>query len=341
MRRVGICILLLSSLKVFAQTESPQTFIVPTGQSQSLEETSASSRRYTVKPSSGKTKPKETKEKEQKVNEPDYVDPIQLRPSTPEPTPSTQVQNPTIPSETDEESERPTFIDVQVAPGIAFVDSESNYWYRDYQSSAPAVMLNASMWVSGYFGFKCGFISTFGADITAGPTDQSRINIGQQWFNYGIQFRNWKTESKLSTELHYGVRYSEFQMQAPLDSANRPRLKTTGVSAFIHARFPHKKDVSSFVEFELTPKANHKEIPTVLTLKSGDKVETSQVGLKFGRSYSLMDGNNIFWSLNSSFEKNIFKGTAVPNDPATNQTVNGVSVNNRTVMFFVGYQWSD
>ena len=332
MSRVCLLIPLIFCSYSHAQVDSHQTFIVPTGSSQSLEEESSTSRRYTVRPS--QTKPKLPKEKEIK-----NLDPV--APVTPM-APSPKDENTSIEIKPEPLIyRRPSFIEVQVAPGLVYVDSKSNYWYRRYQSTSPGINLNASLWVAPSFGFKCAFTSSLGGDVSSGPADLSKTAVSQQWVDYGIQFRNWNSQSGSKSQLEYGVKYSEFQFQPPLDSANRARLKTSGASFFIQAKIPQTPERKSFVHFEIMPKGIHKEVPTGVQLRSGDKVDSSQVGIKFGNIHSLVDGNSIFWSLNSSLEKNVFKGIASPIDPATNQALNGVTVYNRTVMFFIGYQWGD
>ncbi|MDZ4662817.1 MAG: hypothetical protein SGJ18_14485 [Pseudomonadota bacterium] len=335
MSRVYLLLVILFCNYGRAQVDSPQTFIVPTGPSQSLEEESSTSRRYTVRPLQPKLKA--TKEKEPKT-----LDPISTQPATAksnlepkEEIISTEIKSDPLPFR------RPSFIEIQIAPGLVYVDSKSNYWYRKYQSTSPGFNVNASLWIAPNFGFKCAFISSIGGDVSSGPADLSKTAVSQQWVNYGIQFRNWKSQSDSNSELDFGVKYSEFQFQPPLDSANRGRLKTTGASFFLQAKIPQSRNLKTFVEFEIMPKATHKEVSTTVQLRSGDKVDSSQVGIKIGNIHSLADGNSIFWSLNSSLEKNVFKGIASPIDPATNQLLNGVTVYNRTVMFFIGYQWGD
>lgn len=334
MSRVCLLLIILLSAAAKAQIDSPQTFIVPTGTSQSLEEESSTSRRYTVKPNQPKPKPKDSKNLDS------------IAPVSPDSPPKSMVETKrdglaNTNSPQPENYRRPNFIEIQIAPGLIYVDSKSNYWYRKYQSSSPGISANASLWISPNFGLKCGLITSLGGDVSSGPTDLSKTAVSQQWTNYGVQFRNWKSQVESGSELDFGVKYSEFQFQPPIDSANRARLKSSGASFFIHAKFRQSDHRKTFVEFEIMPKATHKEIPTGLQLRSGDKVDSSQVGLKLGTTYSLTDGNSIFWSLNSSLEKNVFKGVASPTDPASNQALDGVTVYNRNVMFFVGYEWGD
>lgn len=333
----------------WAQLDSNQTFIVPTGPSQSLEEESSNSRRYTVRPLPPKNKTPINKEKDSAGESVPVPAPGPAPTPAPIPVPvhspllnnSDEVQNAILKDTRAATFRRPSFVEIQLAPGLIYTDSKSNYWYRDYRSTSPGLNANASLWISPTFGFKFSFISSLGGDVSTGPTDLSKTAVSQQWVNYGIQFRNWKDQSNTNTELEFGVKYSEFEFQPPLDSANRARLKTSGVSLFMQAKFRQTAIRKSFVEFEVMPKAIHKEVPTALILHSGDKVDSSQIGIKFGNIYSLYESNSIFWSLNSSLEKNVFKGIASPTDPATNQALDGVTVYNRSVMFFIGYQWGD
>ncbi|OQW51147.1 MAG: hypothetical protein A4S09_10630 [Proteobacteria bacterium SG_bin7] len=314
-----------------AQEGSNPTLILSTGTTQSLEDQESVSRRYTVKPSTPRPKsrePKDIKENKKEVN----VEPLsQVAPAT-----NTDIAQDE--EKEDLQSSNPGLVEVRIAPGIFYSDSKSNYWFRQYSSASPSISINAAIWLSHSFGLQCSYLSSLGAEISGSPSNVSHIPVSHQWFTFGLQAREYNP-NQTSAQFVYGLKYSDYQFQAPLDSQFRSRLKTSGVGIYLKMVGEKNRGHSNIFEVEIYPQTKHKEVQTSITLNSGEKVETNSVTLGFGQTYSVYQRNHFFWNLRASFEKNNFSGSANVADPKTSQTPTGVTVTNQTYLLEFGYQW--
>lgn len=315
----------------YSQESSNPTLILPSGSTQSLEEQESVSRRYTVKPATARPKSRETK----KVEAP-YPDPVTA--SVP---PTQQSQSPAAEaksSEASQTSSEPGLVEVRFAPSFLYTDSKSNYWFREYNSASPAVSVSTSIWLSHSFGLQCSYLSTLGAEISGSPNDVSHVPVSHQWFTFGLQAREYDP-NETNSQMIYGLKYSDYQFLAPLDSQYRSRLKTSGVGLYLRMISAKKNNRANVFEVEIFPQTKHKEVQTGITLNSGDKVETNSIAVGVGQLFKIVEQNHFFWNLKASFEKSNFTGNANTADPKTSQTPTGVTVTNQTYLLEFGYQW--
>lgn len=330
---IVLSLILFSLNFVNAQEGANPTLILPTGTTQSLENQDSVSRRYTVKPSAPRPKSRDAKDlKDNKEVKKETTPEV-----TPQPLPTTNAE---IEKEVIEEPSNSELglVEVRLAPGFLYSDSKSNYWFRDYNSASPSISISTSIWLSRSFGLECSYLSSLGAEIPGSPTDVSHTPVSHQWFTFGLQGRQFDP-SKTDAQFIYGLKYSDYQFQAPLDSQFRSRLKTSGIGVYFKMVGAKKQEHSNILEVEIYPQTKHKEVQTSITLNSGDKVETNAIALGFGQLYSIYDRNHFFWNLRASFEKSNFSGAANTADPKTSQTPSGVTVTNQTYLLEFGYQW--
>lgn len=315
----------------FSQDISGPTLILPTSTGQSLEDTETSSRRYTVKPAVTRQKVKEAKKSEELTTNPIALEKTEP-PASANPIPMAVSQEATKKS--------PSHLEISFAPTFIYSDFKSSYWYRNYNLTSPGLKVGTSLWINPGFGFYCSYLSTIGAEINSAPTSDSRVAVTQQWFSFGLQFREYNPEST-DQQIIYGLRYTDYQFQVPLENQHRVRLKTSGPSLYLRFLSSRKENKINTFEVEISPQLKHKEIQTSVDLNSGDKVDTNAISLSLGRIYKLVNESNMYWNFKSSFEKSIFTGNANRSDPITTQTPSGVSVTNQTLMLEFGYIWSN
>lgn len=311
-----------------AQENSNATLILPSGSTQSLENQESVSRRYTVKPAPTRPKSREVKKVEVPATEPVAATP------TPVAVPVAEAK----PVEAAVEPYHPGLVEVRFAPSFIYSDSKSNYWFREYNSASPAVSISTSIWLSPTFGLQCSYLSSLGAEISASPTDVSHIAVSHQWFTFGLQTREYDP-NETNSQIIYGLKYSDYQFLAPLDSQYRSRLKTSGIGLYMRMVGAKRNSYANVFEVEIYPQTKHKEVQTSITLNSGDKVETNSLAIGVGQVFDIVEQSHFFWNLRASFEKSNFTGTANTADPHTSQTPTGVTVTNQTYLLEFGYQW--
>lgn len=235
---------------------------------------------------------------------------------------------------------RNNIIELTVAPFIFYDDSNSNYWYRDYHSYGPGLLLNAKLWLSPFFGVSTTYKTSFNAEIPSSASQAETEPVEHSWFGAELQFRNYFGISYKAPSLTFGLGFNEYQMKTKADSNTRIGVKTSGLKLSVESMIPVSRGIAWTMGLELMPRASHQENRSQIEPKSGKHSETNVVGLSLGRKYTFDRSQVLFWKLQHHFEKNAFKDTATMADPQGNQPSN-VSVTHTKTFLTFGFTWGN
>lgn len=234
---------------------------------------------------------------------------------------------------------RNNLIEIILAPAFIYNESKSSYWFRDYVSSSPGLVAGANLWLTPFFGIQSGFQTNLNGEIRGNATGTKNIPIEQEWFDAGLRFRKFFGLSRKSSQLVFGIDYSEYIMRVPSDDTNRIGSKSSGVRLNIEANLPSSATHSWILGAEIIPRETHDESKTGINVKSGSKNESTLIGFSFGGLYTFDRSNQVFWKISHRYEKNIFDGQANTTDPVTSIKPEGVTVDNSFTVFQLGYRW--
>lgn len=238
---------------------------------------------------------------------------------------------------------RQNLVEVLFAPTFIYNASKSSYWYREYVSGAPGLHIATNFWLTPFFGIQGSYLGSLGADIRGNVEGTKHTAVDHQWFTAGLRFRNFFGLSRKASALVVGLDYEEYSLKVPGSDQDRIGVKSTGVKISFEALMPSSTNpqFAWILSTEILPRLNHKELSSDITVQSGGKDKSNAVGVGVGGQYTFNRNNQIFYKLSYRLEKNLFDGAADTVDPKTGMTPEGVSVNNSTSIFEIGYRWGN
>lgn len=228
---------------------------------------------------------------------------------------------------------------LDVTPVVAYIDSQSNYSYRNYQSFFNGLKLKANVWITPRIGVTGQIMFSLAADIDSIGADKSRLPAKHEFVDLGVNFRTFFDSTLRSKSMEFLVLYTENKMTVPIDSTARTRLKSQGIGAGIKMRVPISDTYAWTLGTNFFPRVLHSELETGAAIKSGSAEESVRVGIDVGGEWRLNRKNQIIWGLAANVERNIFDGAAESIDPETGLTPSNVSVTNALYLFSLGYRW--
>lgn len=366
-----VCLLVVTfaNTKARAQLDPMSTLLINSGSSNSGEEESLDSSRYTVKPTRPpankpkpvlRVKPSKNKPVPSLSNEQESIESL-VEPktqgaqgkdgSTQEKGIGEQVKDLVMGGSEDDigkyrdyvhpEDPRRNLLEISFSPLYLYNNSSSNYWYRSYFASSPGFMVGASFWVSPFMGIQASYMTSLGADLRGNPTGTKRIAANHQIYDAGLRFRNFFGFSKKAPAVTFGVDFQDSQLRVPTDATNRISLKTSGVGLSLEATVVNESGNDWIFGFGLTPKADHEELESTIAVNSGSAVETEVIRLWIGQRFNFSRHSRMFWRITHMVEKSFFEGQANLVDPVSSETIEGVSVTNGLTTFGLGYTWGD
>jgi hypothetical protein len=239
------------------------------------------------------------------------------------------------------EDPRRNIVNIYVAPSYMYVNSSSDYWYRNYHSSGPSIFAGADIWYTPNAGLILDYTTSLSAELDVSSTSSETSIVDHRYSNLGFQFRKFASLSRRASSVYFNVKYSEYQMIIPKAETERTRLKTNGVSVGVRANLPKTHTMSWFYGADFLPKLKVKEESTALTLKSGTDDVTYGMRLFFGQEFLVDHSHRMYWRLSHRVDKSVYEGAANQNDPITGAAPTGVTVTNGTSLFEVGYTWGN
>lgn len=230
-------------------------------------------------------------------------------------------------------------IEIDIASGVFSNHSQSNYSFREYNSTAPQLKVGAQFWFTPFLGIYGDYMMSLGADVAGDPVTRSRVAAHHEWTEIGLDFRQFFGMSRKANSVEFGFHFSEYKLGVPSDDSDRVQLKSTGIGLHLSSRIPVAPSYAWILGGKLMPRVQHKEIETGVAASSGTSSESSRVDAFVGGEFKMSRQNQILWNLTSSFEKNQFQGTASLRDPSTGAEPRNVSVTNTVVVLSLGYRW--
>lgn len=237
------------------------------------------------------------------------------------------------------DDQRRNILELAVAPSYFYLGSSSNYSYRDFAASAPAVELGAKIWLTPFFGLVTNYLNSMDGTVGSGPTDSNRVSFELQSFDAGLRWRKFFGVSRRAPSLSVGADYSEIQNKFSSTASGRVNTKSTGVRLAIEAQLPRSNSFGLGFGAFLAPKFDNQETASTGSIRSGGKASSSLVGFWLGGQSHFDRHHQIFWRLQHSIERNFFQGAASTSDPLTGATPDGVTVTNGLSLIVLGYRW--
>ncbi len=236
---------------------------------------------------------------------------------------------------------RLNILEISFAPAFVYNDSRSTYLFRDFVTGGPGFNAEARVWLSPFFGVHTSYTSTLAGHVGNSVDGSMNVTAVHQWLQLGLRGRKYLSAGRMSPSLTFGADYYEYQMRIPQDAEFRASLKTTGVVLNLESEWPDSARFSWLLGMSVLPKAQHKEGPSSIELRSGGNVETNGIGLSAGGRLHFNRASSLYFKASQFVEKNMFSGQATPVDPSIGVAPSGVPVLNSFTILQLGYTWGN
>lgn len=230
-------------------------------------------------------------------------------------------------------------LEIELSPKYVSNNSKSNYYYRDYMSSYPALAVKTSIWFVPAFGLSGKFQFAFASAISGNPNDSSKVLTRNENLEFALNFRNYFSISRKANSLEFQILFLDTKMTVPTDEIYRYSFDSSGLGIGFKMKNPESVYLTTYYGMQFYPKLTHKESATGSSANSGTNRENSRIGVEYGKEYILGKDCVVSYGLELTNETNSFKGAVASPDPVSGFTPDGVSVSNSTIGFVLGYRW--
>lgn len=237
------------------------------------------------------------------------------------------------------DDKRNNILEFSLGSNYIYQESSSKYWYRNYHWSSLGIEAEIDLWLSPFLGLNAQYITTLGSDIRGDTASTEEIDVEQNWFKVGIQFRKFFGISRKSKSVTLGLGLYESQFEVPTSADERMGLESKGGRISLEADLPINLQSSWTMGFEVLPSISHTEITNVADIKSGNSPSSSAMGIWVGRNLLLDRKNQLYFKVSHHIEKNRFSGDTHAVDPVSQSNYTGAGVTRGTTLLHMGFTW--
>lgn len=236
---------------------------------------------------------------------------------------------------------RLNILELSVAPGYVYNNSDSSYSYRSYSTGAPMAELETHVWLNPLLAISGSYAATLSGSVRDSSDGTKFVPASQEWLSVGLRMRKFFGPDTVAPVLTFGFDYYDYEFRVPVDSRLREKLSSYGIKASFEAEMPIAPGRAWTIGVNFVPKIRHSESPTGIDFKSGENVDANQVGASIGERMQFERKDAIFWRLAFWVEKDLFSGEANLTDSSSGVKPVGVSVTNSFTVLQIGYRWGE
>ena len=229
-------------------------------------------------------------------------------------------------------------MELVLAPYLFAANSNSQYWYRNYNFNSLGLAGDVRFWLTPFFGLYGGYQSSLGAQMAGTPTGDFYSPTTYQTWAAGVRFRKYFGSYRKAPWINYGIDWQDQKISTSGDLNQRMSVETYGVNLSVDATIPSSLNYANQFYFSFIPRPVEFETQPQ-NIVSGTSPEVYAVQLGFGGLYQLDRYHQLFWRLQNRYQKSIYKGSANSPDPVTGTTPSRVSVTESTTFLYFGIQF--
>ncbi len=241
----------------------------------------------------------------------------------------------------DKDDIRHNFIEIGIGTSYYYNESKSNYWFREYITSAPALDLETKIWFGPFFGLKVGYMTSVGASVKNEYGTNSRTKSTDQWIEVDLVSRRFFKKDDRAPSLEFSLGYYGYQRRVPSDEDQRMKLASQAINLAYDGRWPDKDGDAWKMGFSIRPVVWHSEGKTGINAKSGKSNESFGFESRLGQEFKFDRQNRLYWNLKFLYEKNQFSGNSMKTDPSTGSDISDVSVDTHFLFLELGFIWGN
>ncbi len=237
-----------------------------------------------------------------------------------------------------EDDNRLNRLEVEAFSYLHYVDSDSGYSYRNYQSYSPGIELGGRLWLTPFLGLHGHYGTSTSAGIRK-TNDPGSVSVKLDSTEVGVVTRQYFGLSRRSNSVSFGLTYTETRMRVPSDENTRVGLVSKGFGVDVSGRIPVAPSFAWTVGASLFPRLTSQEVETSLALSSGSSPSTGRMKVSIGSEIKFNRRHQILVGLEYQHETTQYDGSASAADPVTGQAPTGVNVQQGMTFLRFGYRW--
>ena len=237
------------------------------------------------------------------------------------------------------QDKRRNLLEFSLGTGYFYQNSASIYWPRNYFVSGQSLSTDLKLWMTPFLGVRASYQTSLNGDLRATPEGSERVDADHSWFQAGIAYRKYFGIHKKAKSILFAVDYFEYQFDVATTAEERMGLTSRGMSLEFEVDIPVKQSQSWQLGITIQPDLSHNEIISDRNIKSGKSNSSNSLGLHYGRKITFNRKNEFYWRLSHRMETNRFSGNTRVEDPLRDEVLRGISVQNSTSQFSLGFTW--
>lgn len=229
-------------------------------------------------------------------------------------------------------------VELGVAPYLFYANSQSSYWYRNYNFNSLGIAGDLRGWITPFFGLHFAYQTSLGGYMPGNPTGTVNASVSYQTMEAGVRFRKYFGSYRKAPWISYGIDWQDQKVNTSGDGNERMSINTAGLNLSADAVLPSTLSYAQTFYFSFVPRPWESETqPQGIT--SGNSPEVYKVNLGYGGLYQLDRYHQLFWRLQQSYQKSVYKGTASAPDPVSGLTPSKVTVTESSTFLYFGLQF--
>ncbi|MCE3009665.1 MAG: hypothetical protein LW875_03520 [Proteobacteria bacterium] len=237
-----------------------------------------------------------------------------------------------------EDDNRLNRLEVELSSFLQYVDSDSDYSYRNYQSYSPGLEVGGRLWLTPFLGLHGHYGTTTSAGIRRNNNPGS-VAVKFDSTDMGLMIRQYFGLSRRSNSVTFGLTYTESRLMVPSDELTRMGLVSKGFGVEVSGRIPVAPSFAWILGASLYPRLTAQEVETSLDLSSGSSPSTGRMKINLGSEIKFSRRHQILVGLEYQHETTQYDGSASQADPVTGQIPSGVTVQQGMTFLKFGYRW--
>jgi hypothetical protein len=234
---------------------------------------------------------------------------------------------------------RRNILEFSAAASYMYNASTSPYYFRNYFSASPDVVLGMNIWITPFFGVNGNYRFSMLSSLSDSPTSNTFAASTNTWYDLGFKFRRFLGLSSTASSLVLSLNYFDYKLSISPTAISRLSEDTSGPLVGFDISVPNSKTFVWNLGFVVKPFLNHSEKIYGSDLRAGQSNQTVGMGAHIGNEYRLSRSYQYFMNLSVEVYQSQFSGSTLSVDPVSGTNPSNVSVNNTFLLIDMGLRF--
>jgi hypothetical protein len=235
-----------------------------------------------------------------------------------------------------EEDRRKNIFELDFGFQYFYNNSQSNYFYRNYNSNAPGIEIQPRFWLTPFLGLHVLYDFSLMNTVGNSPTQNTSTSVTLQNLKFGLSLRRYFSSKPDGSSATFNLNYLDHQFQAPSGDAGRMSIRYRGVDLSMDFSIPSSPKYFWVFGFNVAPNLMGEEAEGSRNFTSGTASTSLLYGGFLGGEYIFSRQFQTYFKFSAQVFKTQFSGTSRASDPVTSTNLSNVSVSDGIYMLTLG-----